>query len=197
MIGDFKRGGNYVTKTIGLICGSLRANSYNRIIAQSLTDMDDSSLFRWIEINDLPLFNEDLEISGAPETVTSFKSAIQDVDGIIIVSPEYNSGIPGVLKNALDWASRPRDSSVLRKKPVGLIGATPGGLGTIYAQIQIRQVLETMQVHVLPFQKVLISQVHEKIDSDQKVLTDEQTKRYLQRYLQQFINWIDHTPVLD
>lgn len=197
MIGDFKRGGNYVTKTIGLICGSLRANSYNRIIAQSLTDMDESILFRWIEINDLPLFNEDLEISGAPETVTSFKSAIQDVDGIIIVSPEYNSGIPGVLKNALDWASRPRDSSVLRKKPVGLIGATPGGLGTIYAQIQIRQVLETMQVHVLPFQKVLISQVHEKIDSDQKVLTDEQTKRYLQRYLQQFINWIDHTPVLD
>ncbi|MCR8868244.1 NADPH-dependent FMN reductase [Bacillus sp. AFS026049] len=185
-----------MTKTIGLICGSLRKDSYNRIIAQSLTEMDDSHQFRWIEINKLPLFNEDLEIN-VPETVTSFKSAIQDVDGIIIVSPEYNSGIPGVLKNALDWASRPRESAVLSRKPVGLIGATPGGLGTVYAQMQIREILETMQVHVLPFQKVLISQVHEKIDSDQKVLTDEQTKRYLQRYLQQFINWIDKTLVLD
>ncbi|WP_338452464.1 NADPH-dependent FMN reductase [Niallia oryzisoli] len=185
-----------MTKIIGLICGSLRKNSYNRIIAQSLTELDDSHQFRWIEINDLPLFNEDLEIS-ILETVTSFKSAIQDVDGIIIVSPEYNSGIPGVLKNALDWASRPLESAVISRKPVGLIGATPGGLGTVFAQLQIKQVLEAMQVHVLPFQKMLISQVHKKIDSDQKVLTDEQTKRYLQQYLHQFIHWIDHTPVLD
>ncbi len=185
-----------MTKNIGLICGSLRKNSYNRIIAQSLTELDDSHQFRWIEINDLPLFNEDLEIS-VPETVTSFKSVIQDVDGIIIISPEYNSGIPGVLKNALDWASRPRESAVLSRKPVGLIGATPGGLGTAFAQLQIRQVLEAMQVHVLPFQKMLISQVHKKIDSEQKVLTDEQTKRYLQQYLHQFIHWIDHIPALD
>ncbi|PEZ07294.1 NADPH-dependent FMN reductase [Bacillus sp. AFS018417] len=186
-----------MTRTIGLICGSLRKNSYNRIIAQSLTDMSDSVQFRWIEIKELPLFNEDLEVGGDPEVVTSFKSSIQEVDGIIIVSPEYNSGIPGALKNALDWASRPSKSSVLSRKPVGLIGATPGGLGTAFAQMQIRQILEAMQVHVLPFQKMLISQVHEKIDSDQKVLTDEKTKRYLQRYLQQFIQWIDHTPVLD
>ncbi|PET75342.1 NADPH-dependent FMN reductase [Bacillus sp. AFS001701] len=185
-----------MAKTIGLICGSLRKNSYNRIIAQSLTAMADSHQFRWIEINELPLFNEDLETS-VPEAVTSFKSAIQDVDGIIIVSPEYNSGIPGVLKNALDWASRPRESAVLSRKPVGLIGATPGGLGTVYAQIQIREILETMQAHVLPFQKMLISQVHEKIDADHKVLTDERTKRYLHRYLQQFINWIDKASVLD
>lgn len=186
-----------MTKTIGLICGSLRKDSYNRIIAQSLIDMDDSIQFRWIEINDLPLFNEDLEKSGLPETVTLFKSSIQDIDAMIIVSPEYNSGIPGVLKNALDWASRPRESSVMSRKPVGLIGATPGGLGTVYAQMQIRQILETMFVPVLPFQKVLISQVHEKIDMNQKVLTDEKTKRYLQSYLQQFVNWIDHSLVLD
>lgn len=186
-----------MSKTIGIICGSLRKNSYNRIIAQALTEMDDSVEFRWIEINDLPLFNEDLEINGDPETVTSFKSAIRDVDGIMIVSPEYNSGIPGVLKNALDWASRPAKSSVLSKKPVGIIGATPGGMGTAFAQMQTRQILEAMQAHVLPFQKVLISQVHEKIDSEQQVLTDEKTKRYLQRYLQQFMNWIDHTPTLE
>ncbi|QED47981.1 NADPH-dependent FMN reductase [Cytobacillus dafuensis] len=186
-----------MTKSIGLICGSLRKDSYNRIIAQALIDMDDSIKFRWIELKDLPLFNEDLEVDGDPESVTLFKSSVEEVDGIIIVSPEYNSGIPGVLKNALDWASRPTKSSVLHRKPVGVLGATPGGLGTASSQMQIRQILEAMQVHVLPFQKVLISQVHQKIDSDQKVLTDEKTQRYLQRYLQQFIHWIDHTPVLD
>ncbi|GLV67050.1 FMN reductase [Bacillus mycoides] len=177
----------YISDTIGLICGSLRKNSYNRIIAQPLTGVDDSHQFHWIGINNLPLFNDDLEIS-VPETAISFKSAIQDVDGIIIVSLEYSFGLPVVLKNALDWASRPQESAVLSRKPVGLIGTTPGGLGTVYTQMQIREILEAMQVHVLPFQKVLISQVHEKIDSDEKVLTDEQTKRYLQRYLQQFIN---------
>lgn len=97
-----------MTKTIGLICGSLRKNSYNRAIAQSLIDFDNAAQFRWVEIDSLPFFNEDLEIAGAPDSVTSFRADIQDVDGVIIVSPEYNSGIPGVLKNALDWASRPR-----------------------------------------------------------------------------------------
>lgn len=184
-----------MTKTIGLICGSLRKNSYNRMIAESLTTLDDSAQYRWIEISSLPFFNEDLEADGSPESVASFRAAIQDVDGVIIVSPEYNSGITGVLKNALDWASRPRTSSVLNRKPVGLIGATPGGFGTAFAQMQTREILEAMQVHVLPFQKMLISQVHEKVDAQQKVLTDESTKRYLQRYLQQFIHWIDQAPV--
>ncbi|MED3998350.1 NADPH-dependent FMN reductase [Priestia aryabhattai] len=171
-----------MTKTIGLICGSLRKNSYNRMIAESLTTLDDSAQYRWIEISSLPFFNEDLEVDGSPESVASFRAAIQDVDGVIIVSPEYNSGITGVLKNALDWASRPRTSSVLNRKPVGLIGATPGGFGTAFAQKQTREVLEAMQVH-------------EKVDAQQKILTDESTKRYLQRYLQQFIHWIDQAPV--
>ncbi|GAA3323260.1 hypothetical protein GCM10020331_046410 [Ectobacillus funiculus] len=87
-------------------------NSYNRIIAQSLTDMSDAVQFRWIEINELPLFNEDLEIGGDPETVAAFKSAIQDVDGIIIVSPEYNSGIPGALKKCIGLGIK--TSKVLR-----------------------------------------------------------------------------------
>lgn len=186
-----------MNKKIGLICGSLRKNSYNRIIANSLIDMDNSVEFRWIEIKDLPLFNEDLENGGDPEIIISFKSAIQEVDSIIIVSPEYNSGIPGVLKNALDWASRPAKSSVFKNKPIGLIGATPGGLGTAYSQLQTRQILEAMQVYVLPFQKVLISKVHEKIDLNQNVLIDEKTKGYLQRYLQKLIRWMDHTPILD
>ncbi len=177
-------------KTIGLICGSLRKASYNRIIAETLPKLDDSVQFLQIEIGELPLFNEDLEVDGDPTTVTQFKQAIKQVDGLIIVSPEYNSGVPGVLKNAIDWASRPTKTSVLINKPVGIIGATPGGMGTAFAQIQLRQSLEQIHVQVLPFQKMLISQVHTKIDIEQRALTDEKTNTYLNRYLKQFIEWM-------
>ncbi|MCD9022881.1 NADPH-dependent FMN reductase [Cohnella silvisoli] len=187
-----------MTKTIGLICGSLRKDSYNRIVAQAFTEMDSSLQFRWIEIRELPLFNDDLDTDdGGPEPVRVYRSAIRQVDGVLIVSPEYNSGIPGVLKNALDWASTPPKTAALLRKPVGVVGATPGGKGTAFSQQQIRQTLDAIQAHVLPFQKVLISQVREKIDADRGVLTDEKTRTYLQRYLQHFVHWIDHIPVLD
>ncbi|WP_210610057.1 NADPH-dependent FMN reductase [Priestia flexa] len=176
--------------TIGIICGSLREQSYNRIIAQSLIQMNKSVQFRWIEIKELPFFNEDLEVNGDPDAVLLFKSAVEEVDGIIIVSPEYNSGIPGVLKNALDWSSRPPKTSPMNKKPIGLIGATPGGFGTAFAQMQLRQVLETMQAQVFPFQKLFISQVHQKINLQEQVLSDEKTKKYLQSYVEEFLDWI-------
>ncbi|MGG4147301.1 NADPH-dependent FMN reductase [Paenibacillus algorifonticola] len=186
-----------MAKTIGLIVGSLRKNSYNRMVAQTLSELDASIVFKWIELKELPLFNEDLEAGDGPEAVQVFKAAIQAVDGVIIVSPEYNSGIPGVLKNAIDWASRPSRGSVLRRKPFGLIGATPGGMGTVHAQLQTRHILESVQAQVLPFQKLLISQVHTKVDAEQHRLTDEKTKEYLQAYLQKFVHWIDHVPALD
>ncbi|WP_138751408.1 NADPH-dependent FMN reductase [Paenibacillus sinopodophylli] len=186
-----------MSKKIGLIVGSLRKDSYNRMVAQKLAELDASVSFQWIELKDLPLFNEDLEKGEGPEAVSVFKSAIQAVDGVIIVSPEYNSGIPGVLKNAIDWASRPSRTSVLRRKPIGLIGATPGGMGTINAQLQTRHILESVQAQLLPFQKLHISQIHLKVDAEQHRLTDEKTKEYLQAYLQKFIHWIDHIPTLE
>lgn len=176
-------------KKIGYICGSLRKSSYNRVIAESFETLDQSVQFLPIEIGELPLFNEDLEVDGDPATVAAFKQAIADVDGLIIVSPEYNSGIPGVLKNAIDWASRPSKTSVLINKPMGIIGATPGGMGTAFSQIQLRQSLEQIHAQVLPFQKMLISQVHTKIDLEQRAITDEKTVKYLDRYLKQLIEW--------
>lgn len=174
---------------IGIICGSLRQASYNRIIAENITKMDFSAQFKWIEIGELPLFNEDLEVGGDPHTVTAFKEAIAQVDGLLIVTPEYNSGVPGVLKNALDWASRSTTTSVLKHKPVGIIGATPGGMGTVFSQMQLRQSLESLQVHVLPFQKMMVSQVLAKIDSASRTITDEKTVTYLERYVNSFIDW--------
>ncbi|MBM7569171.1 NADPH-dependent FMN reductase [Paenibacillus sacheonensis] len=185
------------TKKVGLIVGSLREHSFNRIIAAAIPELEESISFEPISIADLPLYNEDLDHGDGPEPVQRYREAIKRVDGIIIVSPEYNSGIPGVLKNALDWASTPSKTAALRKKPVGLVGATPGVKGTIQSQQQIRQTLEAIQAYVLPFQKMYISQVMDKVDVERRVLTDETTRKYLKRYVQQFILWIDQVHTLD
>ena len=178
-------------KQIGIICGSLRENSYNRIIGENLAKMDETVSFSFISIGDLPLFNEDLEQGGDPEVVQQFKEAIRNVDGLILLSPEYNGSVTGALKNAIDWASRPYDSSVLFDKPTGIIGATMGLAGTAISQMHLRQVLDQLHVRVLPFQKVFISQVHEKVDSNTKQITDETTVEQLKQYLQQFIAWMN------
>lgn len=178
-------------KTIGIICGSLRRDSYNKIIVENFAKLEDSVTYKFISIGDLPLFNEDLGKGEDPKAVQQFKFEIEQVDGLLIVSPEYNGGIPGVLKNALDWASRPAKTSVLYDKKVGIIGATPGGMGTAFAQMQLRQSLEQIHVQVLPFRKMLISQVHEKVDVETRTITDEKTLSYIQRYLQQLIDWMN------
>ena len=148
-----------MTRTIGLICGSLRENSYNRIIAHSLTDMVDSYQFRWIEINDLPLFNEDLEISGIPETVTSFKSAIQDVDGIIIVSPGYHGSISGLVKNALDTLelTAKDEFPYFHGRPVGVIVTAYGWQATGSTLLALRSIVHAMRGWPTPFGAALNS----------------------------------------
>ncbi len=180
-----------MTKQIGVIVGSLREKSFNRMIAGTIPELEQTAQYTPISIAELPLYNGDLDRGDGPEAVQAFRRAIAESDGVLIVSPEYNSGIPGVLKNALDWASTPTRTAVLRKKPVGVIGATPGVKGTILSQQQIRQTLDTIQSEVLPFQKMYISQVMDKVDSEQGKLTDEATRTYLQRYVVQFLAWID------
>ncbi len=161
------------------------------MIANTIPELVDSAKYEYISIGNLPLYNADLDRGEELDAVVHFREAIQRSDGIIIVSPEYNSGIPGVLKNALDWASTPTKTSVLIHKPVGVVGATPGAKGTILSQQQIRQTLDATQCYVLPSQKMYISQVMDKIDSDSRKLTDETTRKYLHRYIQSFIQWID------
>lgn len=184
-------------KKIGIIVGSLREQSFNRIIAEAIPELAPAAEYEFISIDELPLYNGDLDKGPGPEPVQRFREAIGRSDGILIVSPEYNSGIPGVLKNALDWASTPTRTAVLLRKPAGVVGATPGAKGTMLAQQQIRQTLEAVQVFVLPFQKMYISQVMEKVDTDRRLLTDESTRKYLQRYAESFIRWIDQAPTLD
>jgi chromate reductase len=178
-----------MSKRIGIIVGSLRENSYNQMIANTIPELVDSAEYKFISIANLPLYNADFDQGEGPDPVMHFREAIQKTDGILIVSPEYNSGIPGVLKNALDWASTPTKTSVLIHKPAGVIGATPGAKGTILSQQQIRQTLDATQSYVMPAQKMYISQITDKIDSNTRKLTDEATRKYLQRYVQSFLQW--------
>ena len=123
---------------------SLRQGSYNRALLRAAKELAPASLS--IEIFDLeaiPLYNADVEAKGDPAPVAAFKSAIGKADGLLMATPEYNHGVPGVMKNAFDWASRPPRAAVLSGKPVGLIGASPGMTGTARGQSQLRQAFET------------------------------------------------------
>ncbi|CAM3282942.1 NADPH-dependent FMN reductase [Paenibacillus lupini] len=186
-----------MTKKIGLIVGSLRELSYNGMIANTIPELVTAAEYEHISIAELPLYNADLDHGDGPDTVKFFREAIGRTDGILIISPEYNSGTPGVLKNALDWASTPTKTAVLIKKPVAVVGATPGVKGTILSQQQIRQTLEATQSYVLPHQKMYISEIINKVDQESRKLTDETTRKYLQRYVLSFFQWIDQVDRLN
>jgi chromate reductase, NAD(P)H dehydrogenase (quinone) len=123
--------------------GSLRQGSYNRALLRAASELAPEDML--IEIFDLlqiPLYSADVEARGDPEPVAAFKQAIRQADAVLMVTPEYNHGVPGVMKNAVDWASRPARSAVLNAKPVAIIGASPGVTGTARGQSQLRQAFE-------------------------------------------------------
>jgi chromate reductase len=128
-----------------------------------------------IEVFDLaqiPLYNADVEASGDPEPVAAFRQAIRQADAVLMVTPEYNHGVPGVMKNAVDWVSRPPKSAVLNAKPVAIIGASPGITGTARGQSQLRQAFEFTNSYAMPQPELLVFRANEKFDAEGK-LTDE------------------------
>lgn len=175
-------------KVLG-VAGSLRRASFNRALLRAAQDQAPEGLV--IEIFDLaavPLYNGDVEAEGDPEGVAAFKQAIRDADAVLMVTPEYNHGVPGVMKNAIDWASRPPQSAPLAQKPVGIIGASPGMTGSARGQSQLRQAFEFTNSYCMPQPELLVFRAHEKFDADGN-LTDETTGAYLRRYLEAFMEW--------
>jgi chromate reductase, NAD(P)H dehydrogenase (quinone) len=140
------------------------------------------------DIADVPLYDFDVEEQGDPPGVVRFKEAIAAADGVLIATPEYQHGIPGVLKNALDWASRPPRGSVLFEKPVMIMGASPGMTGTARAQTQLRQTLTFDACRVLPPPEVLMARIHEKVEDGK--LVDETSLGFLEETLARFADWI-------
>ncbi|HWU87600.1 MAG TPA: NAD(P)H-dependent oxidoreductase [Kofleriaceae bacterium] len=174
------------------ICGSLRKGSLNRALLAAVGEaLPAGATLRQWESLDLPIFNSDL---GEPAAVVELKRAIAEADGVMFAVPEYNYSIPGGLKNALDWVSRPPPSSPLRGKPCGLIGAASGMSGTIRAQTHLRQMLVFSDSPCLSQPEVLIPRAQERFDAAGR-LADESTRALLARFGEAMVGFVErHAP---
>jgi chromate reductase len=171
------------------IAGSLRHGSYNRGLIRAAAEVAPAGItVVGFELKDIPLFNADVEADGEPESVTALKEAIAAADALVIATPEYNHCVSGVLKNAIDWASRPARDSVLSGKPVAVMGATPGRGGTARAQAQLRDGLTYTNGLVLPLPEVLVARAREKFD-DNGNLIDEETRQDVRELLVALAAW--------
>jgi chromate reductase len=174
--------------TILGIAGSLRDGSYNRAAlreAQKLVPSD--AKLEIFELNGIPGFNQDEE-KNPPAKVVELKSRVRAADAILFVTPEYNYSIPGVLKNAIDWASRPYGDSAWNGKPVAVMGASVGIIGTARAQYHLRQVFVFLNMYPINQPEVMIGNSGERFDKEGN-LTDEKTKDLIRQLLQNLVDW--------
>jgi len=170
--------------------GSLRQGSYNRALLRAAAETSPATLrIEAFDLAAVPLYNADAEAAGDPDGVKAFKDAIRSADAVLMVTPEYNHGVPGVMKNAIDWASRPPQGSVLDRKPVGIIGASPGITGSARGQSQLRQAFEFTNSYAMPQPELLVFRAHEKFDADGR-LVDKATRERLAAYLAAFAEWV-------
>ena len=172
------------------IAGSLRRGSFNRALLRAAQQLapENMEVRVFDRMAEIPLFNQDVEAEGDPEPVQALKRAIAEADALLIATPEYNHGVPGVLKNALDWASRPPGGSVLAGKPAAILGASPGITGTARAHSQLRQAFVFTDTAALPQPEILVYRAHEKFDADGR-LTDERTREFVGKLLQDLADW--------
>ncbi len=173
------------------IAGSLRRGSYNHLLLRAAAERAPKGMTVDIysEMKSMPLFDEDLEGQNGPEAVTRLRQQVLAADGILIATPEYNQSMPGVLKNAIDWLSRPPDE-VLAGKPVAVIGATSGRWGTRLAQAAVRQTLYAAEAIVLPKPALYLRNAANAFDSEGR-LTDQATRGMLDAVLIAFTGWIN------
>src|SRR5687767_11894234 len=170
------------------IPGSLRKGSFNRkLVNVALKSLPQGATMEIFDINGIPPFSEDDE-KNVPQKVTDFKAAIRRADAILFATPEYNYSIPGVLKNAIDWASRPYGDSAWDGKPAAIMGASIGNAGSARAQYHLRQIFVFLNMHPLNQPEVMISNASARFDS-QGNLTDEETKTRIRQMLETLIQW--------
>ncbi len=173
--------------------GSLRAASYNTALLHNVLEMLPPTMrLTILGIGAVPLFNEDVEAQGTPEVVTALHRAIRASDGVILATPEYNHGIPGVLKNTLDWLSRSQPHAFFGV-PSALLGGSNGMIGTTRSQAATRQTLAALNSPCLPFPQVLVSRVQDKIDAQGK-LTDESTRAFIHSWVIEVERWMRRFP---
>jgi len=169
------------------ICGSLRKQSYNKkLIEMASILLPEGTTFTLADYSKLPLFNEDIE-DPFPIEATRFKRIVESADVLLISTPMYNSSISGVLKNAIDWLTRPMGSNSLNGKVAAIMGATPGFSGTVNAQAHLREILTALNVIVVPQPMVYISEVNTKIDIEGSLVLDSIEQEPLQKLINRVI----------
>ncbi len=183
-------------KVLGF-AGSLRAGSYNRAALRAAVELAQPSMeLDTFDLSPIPLFNGDVARNGFPAPVQEFRELITAADALLIVTPEYNFSVPGVLKNALDWASIP-PSSPLEAKPVAMMGASPGMLGTVRAQMHLRQICLFNNMFPVGRPEVFITHAAKKFDAAGN-LVDEPTRGFIRALLESLVAWTHrlqaHTP---
>ncbi|WP_040831993.1 NADPH-dependent FMN reductase [Nocardia jiangxiensis] len=177
------------TYTVGYIIGSLSTRSINRTLSKALIRLAPPQLtFTEIPIKDLPLYNHDYDTDYPPEG-RALKAAITSVDAVLFVTPEYNRSIPGALKNAIDWGSRPWGDNSFTLKPSAVIGASPGKLGTAIAQLSLRSVLGYCNSPQMTSPEAYI-QFHPDVFTPDGDVLDDSTKRFLTGFMADFATFI-------
>ena len=176
-------------RVLGII-GSLRAGSYNaRLLRAAIAVAPGELSITPMTLGEIPLYNADVEAQGDPPGVAVLRAAVRDTNAILFSSPEYNYGIPGVLKNAIDWISRPPKNSPFSGKPAAIMGASQGPSGTMRMQLQLRSTLQSVGMYVMPKPEVVVTHSKDKFDADGK-LTDEKTREHVATFLASFVTWV-------
>ena len=184
------KGVSSVRIEVAAIVGSLRHRSVNRSLLQTAMLVAPEQMhLREIAIDRLPFFNEDLERQGDPPPVAEFKAALERADAVLIFTPEYSYSIPGVLKNALDWASRPAGRSVMRRKPLAMLGASTGRSGTMRAQLHLRQICVQLGAIPLPAPEVYVTFAEGKFNALGE-LTDQASLDLTEQLLNNLTDWV-------
>jgi chromate reductase, NAD(P)H dehydrogenase (quinone) len=178
------------TRNVAVIVGSLRKESFNRKMAKALVAMAQPPLkLEIVEIGHLPSYNADYE-SDPPQVVRDFKQKIDSFDAVLFVTPEYNRGVPGVLKNAIDVGSRPYGKSSWSRKPAGVISVSPGAIGGFGANHHLRQSLVFLDMPALQQPEAYIGNAASLFD-EKGALVNDSTRAFMQKYLQAFAQWIE------
>lgn len=172
---------------IAVLVGSLQEKSFNKLLAKNLEEVAPEGVeFDYIDLH-LPLFNQDLE-KNFPAEAQAAKDIIEAAGGVLFVTPEYNRSIPGVLKNTIDWISRPWGKNSFAGKPAGIVGATPSTVGTAVAQADLRHIVVYLGVKLLGQPEIYIANAHSIFDENGRA--NDETRQYLTTYMNTLTGWI-------
>jgi chromate reductase len=177
--------------TVSVVVGSLRKGSFTRMVARAMVDLAPASLqCEFVEIGDLPLYNQDSDTENPPAAWAKFRDRIRPANAVLFATPEYNRSVPGVLKNAIDVGSRPYGKSVWSGKPAGIVSVSPGAIGAFGANHHLRQSLVFLDMPCLQQPEAYVGHAN-TLFNDEGKLSNDGTRDFLRKYMEAFASWIE------